>query len=103
MPKAKAFTLEQFQKWGAAGGKIGGKSKSKKKQRAIRANGKRGGRPRKEISGKDWKDGDLLELEGNENCQRVWTIFNEEKKGNITSFLLDVLLWRHTKRYSRLP
>lgn len=39
MKGAKAFTLEQFKKWGAQGGKIGGKSKSERKRNASRSNG----------------------------------------------------------------
>ena len=47
MTEAKAFTLEQFQKWGAQGGKIGGKAKTSKKIRASQRNAKKGGRPKK--------------------------------------------------------
>jgi hypothetical protein len=40
--------LVYFQKQGARGGKVGGVARSKAKIAAARANGKKGGRPRKQ-------------------------------------------------------
>lgn len=47
-PKLSKAALEFFKQHGSEGGKIGGAKTSKAKKKTARANGKLGGRPKKE-------------------------------------------------------
>ena len=49
-PKISRDWLEHLRAIGRKGGKIGGKAKTKRKADAARANGHKGGRPRKPIA-----------------------------------------------------